>query len=667
MTTSIMNFARRSAIHKQQPTTSGKRQSITPWDQSNSTNVQIDEGNLGFHADGDIVSFASSLQKKDGDRQRTIGIKITIPTLFKVDLTRKQFTARVKVVLIYSAELLANPESNLTTLFVNSIGKPLVLNVVKEVMAVQCGLGQRQCKYVYLQTLYEADFTISCAVKVTSKQGQTRLQKEFHSTVSDFPFDSHLCFVSTQLSPDNAYSEAFKDLTKTGIDMVFSEATNLKTLARPNYTDWLDYCVSPISTRQAEAESTSTTHAEAPILYDPKYVIQDFEVVSNEWQVLLPDDSFRCFGSGVSSRPKAQLRFHIMRKSEYYLWNGFALVFFVVSMTFPTIGIPSGNVADRLNFLVTIALTVIALKFSLSDKMPLSDRSNWLDTYINYGILTCLAMMIVVSTVGSMEAHEDDTAQQNADRSSFFLLCIVWCGYTLNLIYKIQRKFITHLDGEVLSEDGLGRRILLDYSEDILGRTKELTKDTMDKNDRSDEVTYDNPMLSSEKLMETHAAHNSPPISSTGDVGQRPPAPTEAQEAHTRPALSAFQNLFRPPSVKLTPPGAETLSPSDVIPLSRSTPLEMTLLHRDASSTRRNQLQHCSSMSFVGGEATTTEESLGTLEEGDEDEDEESRRAGPSGAAPPPSALPSSPPLPPFPAGASSHPETPGPALTTRF
>jgi hypothetical protein len=171
---------------------------------------------------------------------------------------------------------------------------------------------------------------------------------------------------------------------------------------------------------------------------------------------LLPKDHYyNAYADSSSLRYKFQLRFHIKRKAEYFIYNGFLLVFFVVGMNFPMFSIEVEDVQGRLNICVTIALTLVALKFSLSGKMPQSSKSNWLDSYINHGIITCLAFMIVVSIVGSnrgLMKGRDAHDRRTADFACFTLLLIAWVGYAVFRFVKTKLNNKLKTEASIVQE-----------------------------------------------------------------------------------------------------------------------------------------------------------------------------------------------------------------------
>jgi len=437
---------------------------------------------------------------EDGD-ESVIGVKIVIDSIIEVNLERKRFSARYTFTLLYSPQILKNKGFDrngkvipLKVLWSNSIGDPKILQESYKEVQLKMKNGF-QCLYRYHQYKYEGEFSISCAVKVSisstlsanttsssssaketssnqstsrsSKLNLSRLsavsgnavdndEKLYRESGSDFPFDSHLCTITMYVASSNAFSDLhLYDRTRYIEDHPISvmEANSVKQVGNERFFDFLDATHRDANSNVEDANNN---------------VIKNFEAISNEWDVLLPKDHYyNAYANDSSGRYKFQIRFHIKRKAEYFIYNGFLLVFFVVGMNFPMFSIDVEDVQGRLNICVTIALTLVALKFSLSGKMPQSSKSNWLDSYINHGIITCLAFMIVVSIVGSnrglMRGH-DAHDRRTADFACFTLLLIAWVGYAIFRFVK------TKLNNKLKSEL-LGEPLKLNYSDDVKGKS----------------------------------------------------------------------------------------------------------------------------------------------------------------------------------------------------
>jgi len=166
-------------------------------------------------------------------------------------------------------------------------------------------------------------------------------------------------------------------------------------------------------------------------------LLRNVEPVSHEWavytaeQVHFQNDMGRVF---------YQLGFKIQRNYEEYLYNGFGLVFMLICMNFTVFATPIDDLATRIIVIVTTSLTIVALKISLSDKMPKSRETNFLDSYINSAIAYSLAFAIAIAVVGSnyRSSHESESA----DANGAFAGAVVgfWLAVTLRYAFLVNRE-----------------------------------------------------------------------------------------------------------------------------------------------------------------------------------------------------------------------------------
>jgi len=167
--------------------------------------------------------------------------------------------------------------------------------------------------------------------------------------------------------------------------------------------------------------------------------IRNFECVAGDWE-LFPAQ-FVTYIEQTDSKARFQLGFRVMRKGEYLIQNGFVMIYIIFSIIFTSFGIILGDpvtgsmdamsvsdaVSSRLSIIVTVTLTLIALKFALSDKMPAS-ICNWLDLYLNISVLCCLIMMAIFS----LYTHNIHRMSVNTDKFIFFATFTTWNFYNIS-------------------------------------------------------------------------------------------------------------------------------------------------------------------------------------------------------------------------------------------
>lgn len=148
--------------------------------------------------------------------------------------------------------------------------------------------------------------------------------------------------------------------------------------------------------------------------------IDDFDAVHDQWSIFQP--KIRNFNRG---RPAFQFCFRIKRKFEVHISNGFAIIFIITGMNFAGFGIDVIDVASRLSFASTIALTLVALKFALESDMPKSSKANWIQKYNLLCILYTLSLMILFAVENKLDT--DDSAAFIASICLFLVVTLLFC------------------------------------------------------------------------------------------------------------------------------------------------------------------------------------------------------------------------------------------------
>ena len=85
---------------------------------------------------------------------------------------------------------------------------------------------------------------------------------------------------------------------------------------------------------------------------------------------------------GSPSHRTSYVHLTISRKSSYYTTNIFAIVVMIAFMSFFCFLVPVEEIANRVNIVITLILTTVAFKFSISNSVPKVGYSTHLDTYL---------------------------------------------------------------------------------------------------------------------------------------------------------------------------------------------------------------------------------------------------------------------------------------------
>jgi hypothetical protein len=176
--------------------------------------------------------------------------------------------------------------------------------------------------------------------------------------------------------------------------------------------------------------------------------ILNVEPVTDEWSVF--EASCVHFRTELN-RVCFQMGFRVQRKSAFYIWNGFAVVFTLVLMCFTIFGVDADEVANRLVVIVTVALTIVALKLAFQSKMPACPKPNFLDCYFNSAICYCLGFTVAIAVLGK-------TSRNGAESDLYFSVLAVAVWVIINTI------FVMHILQKYYSRNCSGKKLV---SEDV--------------------------------------------------------------------------------------------------------------------------------------------------------------------------------------------------------
>jgi len=164
-------------------------------------------------------------------------------------------------------------------------------------------------------------------------------------------------------------------------------------------------------------------------------IIYNIDPVNDEWTVFKPRFNAWITAVGV---PAYQYTFTIKRN---FSDNTFTLIFIITLMNFVVFSIDQTDIAARQSFLATVALTLIAVKFSLENDLPKSSRPNYIQNYN----LACVLYTVFLMFTFALEKLFGITTVDLAIAVTGFIL------YNSAFIYIIRDKISKINSNEVVS------------------------------------------------------------------------------------------------------------------------------------------------------------------------------------------------------------------------
>lgn len=153
--------------------------------------------------------------------------------------------------------------------------------------------------------------------------------------------------------------------------------------------------------------------------------LRDGSAIEEQWTIHAP---LFCLGVDPVSNWKSVVEYSFLavRRSEAEVVNGFGVTFMLVMLNFTAFGVLADDVSTRLTMAVTVALSLVALKFAQTGA-PKAARANWFDQFVNSSILFTLATAVVFSVLGRVDASENTDAYcAGALAVGYFLLCVTF-------------------------------------------------------------------------------------------------------------------------------------------------------------------------------------------------------------------------------------------------
>eukprot|EP00928_Gymnodinium_smaydae_P009557 TRINITY_DN13583_c0_g1_i5.p1 TRINITY_DN13583_c0_g1~~TRINITY_DN13583_c0_g1_i5.p1 ORF type:complete len:576 (+),score=59.60 TRINITY_DN13583_c0_g1_i5:71-1798(+) len=171
-----------------------------------------------------------------------------------------------------------------------------------------------------------------------------------------------------------------------------------------------------------------------------------------------------------ASWPRVSIDLQIARHAHYYVVNFICPMMLMVMLTWISFWIPA-NTSDRIQYMVTIVLTVMAVNFITAEKRPATDDDTWLDNF------QCRTLLLVVFTTfytvwfycwfpsdewPAAERERRIALLQVIDktiRAAFPVICFLWLGRLFFILYDkgvLDLKYMSHFDGEAAREVFVG-------------------------------------------------------------------------------------------------------------------------------------------------------------------------------------------------------------------
>jgi len=155
--------------------------------------------------------------------------------------------------------------------------------------------------------------------------------------------------------------------------------------------------------------------------------------------------------------PMLACELRVRRHVGFYLWNIFFPVFFITMYSCCTFFFrETESTSSRLEVVLQVPITLVALKFSFAEYMPKISSVTTLDTYMLVSFL-CVTLVVVQNTwIGSwLEAehfYQDDTAEPDDlaevsklllyQRISLYVFLSIWGGWNLYFCFQVASEIL---------------------------------------------------------------------------------------------------------------------------------------------------------------------------------------------------------------------------------
>ncbi|XP_041347733.1 uncharacterized protein LOC121367549 [Gigantopelta aegis] len=194
---------------------------------------------------------------------------------------------------------------------------------------------------------------------------------------------------------------------------------------------------------------------------------------------------------------QCKITLYVVRKWRFYMWNIILITFLIMGLTFTSGTLANSQTGERLSVTLTLLLTSVAFKSSISDRLPVLSYLTLLDRYI----LACIFTQVGI-------------AVQNAVSSFFRKPSLVAYGDTFDLISMLFIGLVTiawnvyfiNKARKVLKANQYTIRMVREEKENAKGAAADVTeKDPSDREAQHDDANHTGPgkQNSSNKNTET--------------------------------------------------------------------------------------------------------------------------------------------------------------------
>ncbi|UJR20509.1 hypothetical protein I4U23_023637 [Adineta vaga] len=106
---------------------------------------------------------------------------------------------------------------------------------------------------------------------------------------------------------------------------------------------------------------------------------------------------------------------HAARRSSYFYWNGYCLIFLITLISFSSFAIPPNGTQNRISITCTLLLTSIAFRWTISKSLPTISYLTTIDRYAIVSLVVLLSLCAWHAIVGSIVYIHDRYDALNAD------------------------------------------------------------------------------------------------------------------------------------------------------------------------------------------------------------------------------------------------------------
>jgi hypothetical protein len=141
----------------------------------------------------------------------------------------------------------------------------------------------------------------------------------------------------------------------------------------------------------------------------------------------IPEPS--CISRGHQHRIWYDLHFKLtaVRRYQSYVWNMYFVAFLVSGLAFTTVAVDPVKFADRCSITIGLLLTIVALKFVISDQLPKLAYLTHLDYYLLSAVVWICAV-ICENFVLAMKSRKSGESVVEIDEHYLSIMSILYCA-----------------------------------------------------------------------------------------------------------------------------------------------------------------------------------------------------------------------------------------------